>query len=107
MLKVAFSSAFILTSLAIIALAFPLYGGWIEPNELYNLGADGSMSDEDWYAINRSYGAGAFAYGCIILGFHLFALAKRRSLSTGKYIQQSILVAVVTLIPAYLVMLIQ
>lgn len=106
MVKKIYSITFILAALCIGALAFPLYGGWIEPNMVYGFEGDTPLTDAEWMALNKVYGAGAFAYACILLAYHIGALRVQRKLSTSSYVLRGLLVALISTIPAYIVMLI-
>ncbi len=106
MVKKFFSITFILSSLVIGALAFPLYAGTIEPNMLYGFQGDVPLTDSEWIVQNKIIGAGAFAFACILISYHIFALRRIESFATSTYVVRGLIAAVVSIIPAYLVMLI-
>lgn len=106
MFKKAFSIAFILASLLIIALGFPLFSGAIEPNALYGFGGDVPLEPEEWIQLNRSYGAAAFAYGGFLLSYHVMAFRRSHESETGPFIKQGLMASVLSLVPAAVIMFI-
>ncbi|TNE31292.1 MAG: hypothetical protein EP346_01400 [Bacteroidetes bacterium] len=106
MFKKAFSIAFITASVLIIALGFPLFSGMIEQNALIGFNGNVPLEPEEWIQLNRAYGAGAFAYGGFLLSYHTMALRRLKESSTRTFVKQGLLASVLSLIPAFLIMLI-
>ncbi len=105
MVKRIFSASFLVAALVLGALAFPLFAGMIDPNAFVGFQGDVPMESDEWIAYNKAMGAAAFIMAGILISYHIIALLKLRDLSTTAYIGRSMLVAVFSLIPACITML--
>lgn len=104
MVKKLFSITFIISSLALIALAFPLFAGKIEPNTLVGFNGDVPLSDSEWMAYNKVNGAGTLVFATTLLFYHILALIKMKSTSTASYVLRGLAALLISILPAYLVM---
>lgn len=104
MIKRVFSLATLLSTLVLGILAYPLYAGTIDPNTFYGIQGQTPLTDAEWLEVNQKYGAGVFAFACILFTYHLFAWRSLKSTRTSLYIGRGLLAAVLSLIPAYIIM---
>lgn len=106
MFKKAFSFTFLFTSILLMVIAYPLFAGLVDPNMIYGYGGDVPLESDEWITLNRAYGGGTFAYGAMVFFYHVFALMRMRDVSNGTYAMRGLLALLVSLIPAYIIMMI-